>query len=131
MTIEDELKNLILEKYGSIKYFSEKAGLKYTTVDTIFRRGIMNSGVQNIIAMCHELGISTDELADGRIVYVENIPNKADKELKDLICDFAINVNNYNILNNGKPIPKEKINTLVAYVKSMSAMIENMENQDE
>lgn len=68
MTVENELKNLIIERYGTIKKFSEVVGLKYTTVCSILERGVMRSTVDNIIIICRELKISTDELASGKIV---------------------------------------------------------------
>lgn len=68
MTIEDQLKTLILTRYRSIREFTIAVDMPYTTIDSIFRRGIGNSSVANVIKICKELGISTDELADGKIV---------------------------------------------------------------
>ena len=68
MTIEDQLKNLILTRYRSIREFTIAVDMPYTTIDSIFRRGIGNSSVANVIKICKALGISTDELADGKIV---------------------------------------------------------------
>ena len=39
-----------------------------STLDNIFRRGVLNSSVTNIIKICNALEISADELADGKIV---------------------------------------------------------------
>lgn len=68
MTIEDQLKNLILSRYRSIREFVIAIDMPYTTIDSIFRRGIGNSSVSNVIKICKALGISADELAEGRIV---------------------------------------------------------------
>ena len=38
--VEDNLKKYILEKYGSLKNFAEKINMPYTTLDSIFKRGI-------------------------------------------------------------------------------------------
>lgn len=68
MTIENELKNLIVSKYGTIKAFSLEIGMPYSTLDSIFRRGIQNASITNVIKICKKLQISTDHLCNGKIV---------------------------------------------------------------
>lgn len=68
MTIEQQLKVLINQRYGTAKAFSEKIGMPNSTLDNIFRRGIANSSVTNIIKICNGLSISADGLAEGKIV---------------------------------------------------------------
>lgn len=59
--LENKIKDLIIEKYGSIRQFSFKIGLPYTTIDSILKRGIDNSNVSNVIKMCKALNISIDK----------------------------------------------------------------------
>ena len=68
MTIEQKLKDLILKRYHSIREFTIAIDIPYTTMDSIFRRGIGNSSVTNVIKICKALRISVDALADGEIV---------------------------------------------------------------
>lgn len=65
MPVEQDLKNLILKKHRSIRHFSEETGIPYSTIDSIFKRGIANSSVSNIIRICRALGIDADSLGDG------------------------------------------------------------------
>lgn len=67
MPVEQDLKNLILQKYRSVRAFSEQTGIPYSTIDSIFKRGISNSSVSNIIKICRALGIDADSLGDGKI----------------------------------------------------------------
>ena len=69
MSIEQELKNLILSKYNSIRDFAISIEMPYSTLDSIFKRGVENAKVGNIIKICNALSISADGLATGRIVY--------------------------------------------------------------
>ncbi len=71
---EDKLKNLILSKYKSIREFTAVVEMPYSTVDSIFKRGIRKASVDNLIKICTELGISADALVDGRIEYKCNTP---------------------------------------------------------
>lgn len=73
--IEKEIKNLIIERYGSLVAFSEKAGLPNSTIDSILRRGIGKANVENVMLMCKELQISIDALRHNVIkpVTFENI----------------------------------------------------------
>lgn len=68
MSVESDLKNLIIERYGTVKAFSQSVGLPNSTLDSIFRRGVLKASVTNIIKICDELGISADGLGEGEIV---------------------------------------------------------------
>lgn len=68
MTIEEELKELIIKKFGSVNKFAQNCGLSTSTVATIFTRGVNKTNVNTIIKICQKLGIRADELADGKIV---------------------------------------------------------------
>lgn len=70
MTIEDELKALVLSSYGSIREFSMTLNMPYSTLDSIFKRGVEKASIGNIIRICEALSISVDGLAAGKIVSV-------------------------------------------------------------
>lgn len=59
--LEEKIKELIIEKYGSVRQFALKIDVPYTTIDSILKRGIDNSNVSNVIKMCKALGISVDK----------------------------------------------------------------------
>ena len=67
--IECKVKEIIIQKYGSVKAFSQKIKVPYTTIDTILKRGILKSNVLNIIKICNELNIDISELINNKIVY--------------------------------------------------------------
>ena len=67
--IENKIKDIIIEKYGSVKRFANKIDVPYTTIDTILKRGMLNSNVLNVIKICKELDIDVDELANNKIVF--------------------------------------------------------------
>lgn len=74
--LENKLKELIIEKFGSVRQFSIKINIPYTTVDTILKRGIDNSNVGNVIKMCKALNISIDNLLDNKeIISTLNFDN--------------------------------------------------------
>lgn len=62
--IEEKIKKIILDKYGSIRQFALKIDIPYTTIDSILKRGIDNSNVGNVIKMCKALNISVDKLIE-------------------------------------------------------------------
>lgn len=71
MTTEERLRELILSRYRSILEFTQSIEMPYATMTSIFKRGIHNSSVTNIIKICQALGISADELANERIVPID------------------------------------------------------------
>lgn len=66
--IEDSIRELIIEKYGSMRQFSIEIDVPNTTIDSILKRGVYNSNVDNVIKICKGLDISVDKLIDENIV---------------------------------------------------------------
>lgn len=66
-TSENKLKDYILSKYKSIREFTVAIDMPYSTIDSIFKRGIRKASVDNIIKICDFLNISTDALVTGEI----------------------------------------------------------------
>jgi hypothetical protein len=64
---EDLLKEFILSKYKSVREFTQDVNMPYSTVDSIFKRGIRNASVDNVLLICNHLHISADALVEGRI----------------------------------------------------------------
>lgn len=92
MTTEEKVKNMIIERYGTVKDFSEKIGVKYTTVINILRRGFANAGVNNVLKICKELNISADALTEDRIekpkdTYITDKDILLTLEKKDIVVD--------------------------------------------
>ena len=85
MTIEDKLKEYILSKYKSIRAFTQEADIPYSTVDTMFKRGIMGMSVQNVIKMCRVLSLDVDKLAEGIIEQAKK--------------NMALDINEFNMIN--------------------------------
>lgn len=67
MTIENKLRQYILNKYHSINDFGKRHDIPKTTLYSMFSRGIGNSSVSNVLKVCKALGISADALTEGRI----------------------------------------------------------------
>lgn len=71
-SIENQLKNLILSKFKSLREFAIKIDMPYSTIDTILKRGLDKASIGNVIKICKSLNISADNLADGKIVFTYN-----------------------------------------------------------
>ncbi len=65
---EIRLKELIIERYGSLKKFCEAIDMPWTTLDSILKRGIANSNITNVMKITKELRIDTESLASGSIM---------------------------------------------------------------
>ena len=76
MNTEQQLKELVIAKFGSIRNFALQIKMPYSTVDSIFKRGILNASVTNIIRICDVLEISVDSLSRG-IVEPRVMPDAA------------------------------------------------------
>ena len=89
MEFENALKTVIKEKYGSVRAFSQSIGMPYSTIDNIFKRGIMGVSVQVVLKICDALNIDVEKIRDNTLVFKENIReiNLLSDE-KQLISDY-------------------------------------------
>lgn len=113
MTTEEKLKNYILSKHRSIREFTQSIGMPYSTMTTILKKGVNNANVLTIIKICQALNISTDDLAQGKIVPVARSAPEPTKieyifdELKQTL------LNGDNLTIDGKPATAAEIMMLV------------------
>lgn len=66
--IETKIREMIIEKYGSLKKFCEIIEMPWSTLDSILKRGIANSNITNVMKITKELGVDTENLASGIII---------------------------------------------------------------
>ena len=117
MTIEEKLKDLILSRYKSIREFVIEIDMPYTTIASIFNRGIDNSSISNVIKICKALGISADALAEGKIVstnrrYFELKEDPID--ISDILSDTKARLICYDDLTlDGNPVDDETAKAIV------------------
>lgn len=63
--IEEQLRDLMKIKYGSVKAFAIQNDIPYSTVRSILERGVLKSNADNIFKICAALHIRPEELAEG------------------------------------------------------------------
>lgn len=68
MTVETQLKNLILEHYKSMLEFSKEIDMPYSTLQSVLKRGIGKAGIETVTKISQALGISADGLGKGKII---------------------------------------------------------------
>lgn len=114
MTIEEELKNYILDRYKSIREFSFAVDMSNSTLDSILRRGVGNSSLDNIVKICKVLKISVDELAEGKIVPVNVKVDSGLVEVTEILSEVKTQLTyNGSITIDGKPADKDSIDSLI------------------
>lgn len=73
MSTEEKLKQYILDNYKSLRDFSIKCDIPYTTVISIINRGIDRAGINTVKSICECLKIDINALARGNVVASHNI----------------------------------------------------------
>lgn len=115
MNIEDKLKNMILEKYGSLLAFSRACGIPNSTINSFLSRGIGTASLSNILKVCETLHISADELSKGRIVSNFTINDSKPTDILDILADAKSQLlNNEALMFNGKPADEESIQSILS-----------------
>lgn len=114
MTIENQLKKLILDHYESIRDFSFKIDMPCSTLNTILTRGIKSATLANILKICNALHISADALADGKIEYTYRPREKNSDDVGEILADTRRKLLSDNALMfNGKPANEESIQSIL------------------
>lgn len=127
MNTEEKLRQYILSKNRSLLEFTKSIDMPYGTIQSIFKRGIMNSSVDNIIKICVALGISADELTEGNIVPVS--PNTENKKIDivDIQHEIIFQVKDYEKLClDGIQITEEEADFII---DSSFIVIEQLRNR--
>lgn len=64
MNMEDKIRALIENNYKSIREFAKIIDTPYTTILSMLKKGIGGTGIDTVLKVCKELGISADGLHD-------------------------------------------------------------------
>lgn len=100
MTIENQLRELILLKHGLLREFTFNIGIPYSTLSTILKKGIMTATMSNMVKICNALDIKLDGLVAGRIV--ENKPGEILLDVEDILNRTKNNIAYPNVKIDGK-----------------------------
>lgn len=115
MTTEEKLKQLILSQYRSVREFTQKYDIPYSTMATIWKKGIKQTSITTMIKVCQALGISTDELIAGRITFVDEKPEPT--KVEDIIVQTKHLLLNTECLTLGdKPCDEATLQRLTNYL---------------
>ncbi len=127
-TTENRIKEIIINRYGSLKKFCEIINMPWTTLDSILKRGFANSNITNVMKISHELKVDTESLASGKIVdCIERMETKKSESPK--IIQY------YDMLNDiGKHVATERVKELAEvprYVQEDSTYYVNAAHADD
>lgn len=114
MTVEERLKDLVIKQYGTMKDFTAAVGIPNSTFANILKRGVQNANVLTIIKICQALNISTDALAEGKIVPAstpEAPPTKIE-DLFDTLKQQLLNADNLTLAD--APVQHDDLMYLVS-----------------
>ena len=92
MTIEEQLKQIILDRYKSVRAFTQAVDIPYSTVDTMFKRGIYGTGVSTILKLFQALDLDVESISTGELKpKTKNAPvqDESDFKKKRLIHNYA------------------------------------------
>lgn len=125
MTIENKLKRYIMTRYSSLREFTIKSDIPYSTVNAILKRGIANSSLSNVSKICKALNISLDELEHNRIVPLDNsVTTEAEVDLKNVVQYYKFKLQkSEKIKLDDKPLAE---NEILFIIDSLDIMIEQL-----
>lgn len=67
MTIEEQLKEIILNRYRSVRSFTQACGISNSTFATMLKNGLLGASVTNVILVFDALGLDVESIKTGRL----------------------------------------------------------------
>lgn len=96
MTTEEQVKSIIIQKYKSVRAFTQAIDIPYSTIDSMLKKGISGTGIQTVMKVCHALEIDIESIQTGKI---KNSSTTAQAEMEEYSEDERNLINNYRMLN--------------------------------
>ena len=62
MTLEEQLKSEILSRYKSVRAFTTAIGIPYSTLDSVFKRGVTNAGIGTMLKVFSALDLDIESI---------------------------------------------------------------------
>lgn len=102
---EQQLRELIELKYGSVRQMALKIDMPASTINSILNRGILKSNVDNIFKICSALDIRPESLAEGMDFHKQDenssdivaIYNQLDEDRQANVVDYATTLLNEQV----------------------------------
>ena len=69
MTLEEQLKHEVLSQYKSVRAFTSAINIPYSTLDSVFKRGIANAGVSTMIKVFDALDLDIESISLGELCH--------------------------------------------------------------
>ncbi len=120
-SIEFKLRELILSRYKSINEFAKTTNMPYSTIDSIFKRGIENASVSNLSKICKTLDISLDMLTEGYIV-TEFSQKEVETKKETAIDIFKVNDTEKTLIINFRRLNSEMQVLMFKQIAMMAAV---------
>lgn len=83
MTIEEQLKQEILSKYKSVRAFTTTIQIPYSTLDSVFKRGISNAGIETMLKVFGALDLDIESIQSGVLQYRQSYHSKNVSSISD------------------------------------------------
>ena len=92
MVLEEQLRSKILEKHKSVREFANYYEIPNSTVDSVLKRGIYNSGVGTVIKIFDALNLDLESVPSGTLTEksTKKSPGPDESEPRDEIEQEAI-----------------------------------------
>lgn len=111
MTVEEQLKLIIEEKYKNVRNFSMSVGIPYSTMRSVLERGLNKANISTVLTICDALGIEAESIATGKIEFIK--PKITD----DFLVAFS-EIGDYQDLDDQQ---KEMIRTMIKTFKDQNS----------
>lgn len=125
MSIEEQLKEVILSRYKSVRAFTLAVGIPYSTLDSVFKRGIANAGVDTMLKVFNYLDLDIESILTGSLTYREGEKKASTSDSSEIEAD-AIKIYHAfvssGLVKEGADLTPNQIDGLTAIVFMISAL---------
>lgn len=132
MKTEQKLHDLIISEYGAISTFTKNIGIPNSTFASIMQRGIMNSNMSSIFKICQALHISIDQLCEGEIISMSDMPKPGPLDIPKQIEKLCLEIRSRDqVVVDGEPISEYTAETYAQLIELMATYTRNVRTSNE
>lgn len=132
MTTEEQLKEEILKRYKSIRAFTTAINIPYSTLDSVFKRGLQNAGVSTMIKVFNALDLDIESILEEKLRHRDEMKKSSDADLaatEDEVSRLFDGLNELlvstGLISDGEDVSDEQADVLLGVCRILNAVFNN------
>ena len=118
MTVEEQFKVLILEKFKSVRAFTRAIEVPYSTIDSMLKKGVSGTGIGTMIKVCNALDVDIESIESGDLRQKKSsgrpIAHPEDEETDSVYKVLVNGLSSIGLININEDITEKQAEVIIS-----------------